>query len=108
MDIYYYLRSDPGITFDTCYWATVFAHSTMAQFVKYKFDYNTAMYTVITKFTVFNSPLNPTSNLKVDLYNLNRLPAQVKILLEYFTRVKSNHKYTYDMVCKLKDRGSCK
>ena len=47
-----YIGSDPGIKFDTYLWDTIFAHATMANFVRYKFDDITAMYASIAQSTV--------------------------------------------------------
>ena len=101
-----YLEIDPGITFDTYLCAPICTQETVAQFVKYKFDDNPDMYMAITQFTVWNSPSNPTSKLKVNLEKLKSVPAQVKLLLDDLTKVKSNQKSTNDTVYNFKDRGS--
>ena len=100
------MGSYPGFKFGTYSWATLCARATMAKFLKYKFDDNTAMSEAITQFTVHNFSSNPMSNLKFDLENLRSLPDQVKFLPGDLTQVKSNQNSTYDMVRKLKDRGS--
>ena len=48
------------------------------------------------------------SKLNIDLENLKILPDQVKSLLEDLTNVKSDQKSIYDIVRKVKDRGSLK
>ena len=101
-----YLGSYPFITFDTYSWDTLCEHATMAQFVKYKFYDPQDISVAITQFTVCNSPSNPTSELRVGLENINILPDQVKSLLDDFTKIKSNQKSMYDMMCKIKDTKS--
>ena len=66
------------------------------------------MSAVITEFMVWNSQLNTMSKLNIDLENLKILPDQVKSLLEDLTNVKSDQKSIYDIVRKVKDRGSLK
>ena len=48
------------------------------------------------------------SKLKVDFEMLKVLPAQDKFMSNDLSKVKSNQNYMYDMVLKLKDRGSWK
>ena len=43
--------------------------------------------------------------MKVYLENLKSLPVQVKFLSDDVDKFKSNKNSTYDVVCKLKDRG---
>ena len=89
-----YLGSDPGIKFDIYSWDTLCDHTTVLQFVKYKFDDHTTMSVEITQFMVFNYPSNKTSRMKVDLEKFKSLPDQVKSLSENLTKVRNNQNYT--------------
>ena len=51
-----YMGSDHGITLDTYFSETLCAYTTMARFVKYRFDDNPDMSATITQLTVCNSP----------------------------------------------------
>ena len=101
-----YMGSDPGIIFGTYLWATLCAHETMAQFVKYKFDDHPDMSAAITKVAVCNYPSNQTSKMEADLEKLKSLPAQFKFLSDDLAKAKSNQNSTYDMASQPKNRGS--